>query len=201
MSKFYAIKNIKNPTIVRTWAECQRLTKGVSGVLYKSFKTEREAQEWIADGALKTYDVSKGVIFYVDGSFMNNRAGYGLVVVKDGRCIGQYADTIDCDTEGFSSRNVIGELYASILATNIARKFNIKEIGIAYDYIGIEHWAKDNWKANLTLTREYKRVMQRFFDDGFKVNFIKIKAHTGDEFNEMADSLAKRGAGGERVGG
>lgn len=200
MSKFYAIKNIEKPIIVRTWAECQKLTKGVSGVLYKSFKSENEALNWIKDGELKIHNVNKGVIFYVDGSYKDDRAGYGLVVVKDGRCIGEYADNISCNTEGFSSRNVIGELHASILATKIARRFNIKEIGIAYDYVGIEHWAKGDWKCNLSLTKQYKSTMQEFFKDGFKVNFIKIKAHTGDEFNEMADRLAKRGAGGERVG-
>lgn len=200
MSKYYAIKNIKEPKIVRSWEECQKLTKGVSGVLFKSFKTEQEALEWIKDGEIKTRNVDKGVVFYVDGSFKGNKAGYGLVVVKDGKCIGQYASQISCASEGFSSRNVIGELYASILATKIARKFNIKEISIAYDYIGIEHWAKGDWKRNLELTRNYHEIMQEFFKDGFKINFVKIKAHTGNEFNELADNLAKRGVGGERVG-
>lgn len=200
MSKYYAIKNIDKPKIVRSWEECQKLTKGVSGVLFKSFKTEQEALAWIGNGELKSYDVNKGIVFYVYGSFKDNKAGYGLVVVKDGKCIGQYASQISYESEGFSSRNVIGELYASILATKIARKFNIKEISIAYDYIGIEHWAKGDWKRNLDLTKNYHNIMQKFLKDGFKVNFIKIKAHTGNEFNELADSLAKRGAGGERVG-
>ena len=43
VSKYYAIKNIDKPKIVRSWEECQKLTKGVSGVLFKSFKTEQEA--------------------------------------------------------------------------------------------------------------------------------------------------------------
>lgn len=200
MAKYYAIKNIKEPKVVNTWAECQKLTKGVSGVLYKSFKSKEEALEWIKDGELKVHNVNKGVVCYVDGSFKNGKAGFGLVVVKDGRVIGQYADGIKASAEGFSSRNVIGELYASMLATKLARKFNIKEIGIAYDYVGIEHWAKGDWKRNLDLTRDYYDTMQKFFKDGFKVNFIKIKGHSGDRFNDLADELAKRGAGGERIG-
>lgn len=50
--KYYAIKvgkNVENK-IVRTWSECEALVKGYPSV-YKSFKTEEEAKEYI--GAIK----------------------------------------------------------------------------------------------------------------------------------------------------
>ena len=50
--KFYAVKNGKGgfSGIVNTWAECERYTKGVSGVKYKSFGNQSEAQEFLKPG-------------------------------------------------------------------------------------------------------------------------------------------------------
>ncbi len=46
--KFYAIrKGRTNNIIVRTWKECERLVKGYSGAIYKSFKTRKEAESFI----------------------------------------------------------------------------------------------------------------------------------------------------------
>ncbi|HPP31617.1 MAG TPA: RNase H, partial [Soehngenia sp.] len=42
--------------------------------------------------------------------------------------------------------------------------------------------------------KEGTKAYKKFFDevkDKIEVRFIKVKAHTGDEFNEEADKLAK----------
>lgn len=61
---------------------------------------------------------------------------------------------------------------------------------LCYDYAGIEHWAKGEWKCNKKGTIDYKA----FYDsvkDRLAVTFVKIEAHTGVEGNERADTLAK----------
>ena len=45
--KFYAIKNTKQ--IVTSWDECKAIVDGLSGAIYKSFKTESEAAAYLLD--------------------------------------------------------------------------------------------------------------------------------------------------------
>lgn len=70
----------------------------------------------------------------------------------------------------------------------------IPECSLYYDYMGIEMWATKRWKRNNALTQHYAA----FYDsikDRVRVHFHKVAAHTGDTYNEMADVLAKQGAG------
>ena len=61
--KFYAIKNTKQ--IVTTWDECENIVKGMSGAVYKSFKTEAEAQDFLVDTPVKTAPKTIEVVDYV----------------------------------------------------------------------------------------------------------------------------------------
>ena len=54
--------------------------------------------------------------------------------------------------------------------------------------------ATKRWKRNNALTQQYAA----FYDsikNRVRVHFHKVAAHTGDTYNEMADVLAKKGAG------
>ena len=60
--------------------------------------------------------------------------------------------------------------------------------------MGIEKWATGEWKANKCGTKMYKA----YFDsikDRLSVVFYKVKAHSGNEYNEEADRLAKNALG------
>ena len=55
-------------------------------------------------------------------------------------------------------------------------------------------WATKGWNRNIELTLDYSA----FYDSiktRVRVYFHKVAAHTGDTYNEMADALAKQGAG------
>ena len=65
-----------------------------------------------------------------------------------------------------------------------------KEIKVFYDYEGIRKWAVKEWKANARISQDYVK----FFDEHakkIKVTFEHVKAHTGIQYNEMVDQLAK----------
>ena len=64
--KFYAIKTPEESKIVMTWAECEKLTHGVKGVLFKSFASRAEAEAWISG---MEAPVPTGLRVFVDGSF------------------------------------------------------------------------------------------------------------------------------------
>ena len=66
----------------------------------------------------------------------------------------------------------------------------IKEITLFYDYQGIEAWAVGDWKANLPYTQDYVKFYNKV-KTAVNVNFVKVKAHTGIELNEVVDKLAK----------
>ena len=87
-------------------------------------------------------------------------------------------------------RNVAGEIEAAKYVMQYAFDQGIKQIKIYYDYIGIEMWAKKNWKANLDYTKAYVEFYEKIAKC-VDVTFCKVKAHTGDQYNEEADRLAK----------
>ena len=51
-----------------------------------------------------------------------------------------------------------------------------------------------NWKTNNELTSSYSREFSSL-KKNIDVKFIKVESHTGVKYNELADKLAKKGAG------
>ena len=91
-------------------------------------------------------------------------------------------------------RNVAGEIKASELAMQYALDNGYTSLSIYHDYQGIASWCLGEWKTNKAGTIAYKQ----FYDDikdKLKVHFIKVKGHSGDEYNEIADRLAKKALG------
>lgn len=195
MSKFYyAVKEGRNPGIYETWNECQKQVIGFKGAKYKKFSSQSEAEVFINDketiqgpeDSIKDDEM----IAYVDGSYdIKNKAySYGLVAVtNEGR---EFFNGKDNDEELVSMRNVSGEIMGAMVAMDLALKRNKKVLYIYYDYAGIEHWAKGDWKTNKEGTKDYKNYYDSI-KSKLKVIFIKVQAHSGVELNEEADRLAK----------
>ena len=59
MANYYAVKEGHNVGIFSTWDECETNTKGYSGAIYKKFKSNKEALEFIKKevevDVIKTY--------------------------------------------------------------------------------------------------------------------------------------------------
>lgn len=91
-------------------------------------------------------------------------------------------------------RNVAGEIAGALFAMKYAYKFDIPSIEIFYDYEGIEKWAVGKWKTNLDKTREYAMLYKQLAAK-VKVKFTKVRGHSGDFYNDMADRLAKNELG------
>jgi len=67
------------------------------------------------------------------------------------------------------------------------------QLTIYYDYQGIQAWAEGDWRANKPISKYYAAQFQ-LLQTKIAVHFKKVKAHTGDTYNELADQLAKQGA-------
>ena len=134
------------------------------------------------------------IAIYVDGSFKtineHQLIGSAYVVVNpDGSTVERkVAKEVEAGTH---SRNISGELNATYGAIAYALQNNLPEITIYHDYVGIAEWANLNWKANKPETKQYANYVNRVRNEkGLIINFIHVKGHSGDMFNEVADKLA-----------
>lgn len=211
---FYAVRIGNAPGVYNSWSECEQQVKGFKGAKFKKFKTYEEALSFVDEGAIhvKKEIVDKKIkedieikgeknteainiaedemLAYVDGSFSLEYMiySYGAVIItRDG--IETFKGKED-DPILVKMRNVSGELKGAMVAMDIAVEKNYRKLSLHYDYAGIEKWAIGEWKTNKEGTRAYKSYYDSI-KNKLDVKFVKVKAHTGVEYNELADKLAK----------
>lgn len=192
MSKFYAVRNGYNIGIFNTWEECEKQVKGYSGAEFKSFKNIDDAKKYIGSNEqLSLFDeVTNKAVAYCDGSYNveTTEFSYGLVIFYNGEEI-RKAEKFS-DEELSTMRNVAGEIMGSRAAMQYCIDNGIDELDLYFDYAGVEKWCTGEWKTNKEGTIEYKK----FYDsikDKLSVTFNKVKGHSGDTLNDLADKLAK----------
>lgn len=222
-TKYYAVKVGRSTGIFKTWDQCKASVNGYPGALYKSFKTKTEAYNYMGWNGeqmdifnMNTFDQndttpienekpvdndiplssSTKAVAYVDGSFnsVTKIFGYGVVLFHNGKEIKLYDRGNDPSLA--TMRNVAGEIYGAIAAMKYAINHNIKYLSIYYDYMGIAKWCTGEWNATKEGTIAYKK----FYNKAKKhvnIAFCKVKGHSGDKYNDMADALAKKACGVE----
>lgn len=207
-NNYYAVRIGKTPGIYKTWEDCKAQVIGYKGAIYKGFAEKQDAEDFLRGGlsATSTDAASDNdenpqvepsdseITAYVDGSFSSGKIfGCGCTILKDGEVIAEISKAYE-DEELATMRNVAGEIKASELAMQYALDNGYTSLSIYHDYQGIASWCLGEWKTNKAGTIAYKQ----FYDDikdKLKVHFIKVKGHSGDEYNEIADRLAKKALG------
>ena len=191
--KYYAVKKGRNPGIYTSWDSCLKEVKGFSGAVYKSFKSKEDALAFLNEEEKKIEVDAETVIAYVDGSFNlpEKTYGAGVVLIKDGE--EEYFKKAYTDSF-YTHRNVAGEVKASELAINLAIEKGYKKIIIYHDYQGIKSWADGDWKTNNDLTKSYKAFINEK-RKAIEIGFVKVKGHSNDKYNDLADRLAKDACG------
>lgn len=200
--KYYAVREGRKNGVFKSWAECSKQIHGYSGALYKSFKTEREANEYLeqtdivnsikhnSEESIIEELNSNEMVVYVDGSNLGDGSKFSwgaIIFSKEGKhCISGNSG----DKRFIQYRNISGELFATVHAINYAYKSRMKKVVIYHDYSGIRHWALGEWRTKNELSRYYKSYIDSM-KNKIEIEFIKVKGHTGDKFNEEADILAK----------
>lgn len=220
---YYAVRIGKTPGIYTNWEDCKAQVTGYKGAVFKGFEEKKDAEDFMKAGEASFYEAGtnertvagglekkevnkkKSIIgeedkfvseitAYVDGSFLKGKVfGCGCVIIKDGEVIAEISEAYE-DEELASMRNVAGEIKASELAMRYALDNGYKSISIYHDYQGISSWCLGEWKTNKAGTISYKE----FYDsikDRLMVYFVKVKGHSGDTYNDMADNLAKKAIG------
>lgn len=194
--KYYGVKyRDGSGEIFSDWNVCRLKLKGKKGVVYKGFLTEKEACDFISGSTTiqTTINISTRYAIYIDGSFKDDIYSYGFVLVdlKYDKAIAERSGK-GADKDAAALRNVSGEMKGAIEAIKYVISLGINEITVCYDYSGIEKWAKGEWKRNNEYTKKYYEYMKSK-EGRIKIHFYKVKGHSGNKWNELADILAKEG--------
>lgn len=193
--KFYAVKTGRKPGIYLSWDACKAQITGFSGAVYKGFETEDEARLFLSDSRIEKELSEDALVAYVDGSYnvATKEFSYGMVLLEAGKVIAKECKKSN-DASLAAMRNVAGEIKGAEAAMRYAKEHDRKELVIYHDYEGIAKWCLGEWKANKEGTKAYKA----FYDAvsrQIQITFVKVKGHSGDTYNEMADQLAKQALG------
>lgn len=198
MVKFYAVKKGKKTGIYNTWGDAEKQVKGYSGALYKSFSTKEDAENYlniesdIIKNTITDITSTNELEAYVDGSFdaVTNIYGTGVVIIKRGNVVDKIFKQGN-DDRFTSSYQIAGEVFGALEAMIWASNNHFSQLTIYYDYEGIEKWALGLWKANKPISKHYVESF-KILSKGLNVSFKKVKAHSGNTYNELADTLAKK---------
>ena len=222
--KYYAVKKGLTPGIYTSWADCQVQINGYSGAIYKGFATKEEAMDFMGGEAQVfgeseqmtlpflneeecsvtepiSKETGKGAnvadteaVAYVDGSYdvTTGSFSYGMVMFHDGK--EQHFSKKFENHNLASMRNVAGEIEGARAAMQYCLDKGIKSVKIYHDYIGIAAWCTGEWKAKQEGTMDYA-LFYRAASLHVDISFQKVKGHSGDMYNELADKLAKEALG------
>lgn len=204
--KYYAVKQgfdfNKNEQvkdlILESWEECTKYVKGAKGAKYKSFKNRQEALDFLNDN-MENVKKDSGEYprdcfhIYVDGSYSteSEKYAFAFVVIKD-EVIVHIENGSSLDNSKKQLRQIAGELEAASRAVAYAYGIGEKKVAIFYDYAGIYHHAAGTWERKDASSKEYFDFMNEFMKKKrMDIVFVKTDGHSGDIYNELADSFAK----------
>lgn len=217
-NKYYAVLKGRKTGIFTTWEDCKKSIDKYSGAEYKSFNSEDEANVYLnkknkvnienngENNSFSTFvendeknvknTTEKQLSIYVDGSYdkKTNKSSYGVVIIDSKKIISKFGGV--SPKNNFSGNNVVGEVFGVLMALDWCIKHKItNQINIFFDYIGLEKWLKDDWKTKSDIANFYKTNALTKIKKLKNVNFIKVKAHSNDEYNDLADFMAKKSLG------
>lgn len=126
---------------------------------------------------------------YSDGSYdkKTGKASYGFVIVDS-------LNQVIYEGKGFAKSNdlwnVSGEISGVLYGLVTAIELKLKVINVYVDYEGLIAWPSGKWKTKKSETIEYVEAIKELSKQ-IEINFVKVKGHSGNYFNEMVDKLAK----------
>ena len=133
-------------------------------------------------------------VAYVDGSYdkVSGDFSYGMVILYQGE-EQTFCERLH-DEELALMHNVAGEIKGAEAAMRYALTEGYSKLIIYHDYEGIAKWCNGAWKANKEGTKAYKAYYESVCDK-IAIEFVKVKGHSNDKYNDMADALAKKALG------
>lgn len=136
------------------------------------------------------------MVFYTDGSAHPNPGpgGFGVVIVDPrGEVIETYAKHCDNTTNNAEEmKAILYAAYRARLAGESAIIYSDSAYAINTFTNWMYSWERNNWTKSDGKVPENLDLVKAFFDlsKTMDINFIKVKGHKGNKYNELADKLA-----------
>lgn len=163
-----------------------------------NFKTKEEAKEWLSRrrGFAKAerrdilYHRKKNLpIVYTDGSFNSNQKKYGCAIIV--------LDT-DGSIQTYTKANTIksGSAHAEVEALFLCLKILVdvcrrQEFVLIHDYEELKRIAEGELRVRNVDHKLQKEIVTFIKDREISVHFVRVKAHSGNVGNTLADTCAK----------
>lgn len=201
--KYYAVKNGRTGDgIYDTWDQCRAQVHGVKNVIYKSFPSREQAEAFLQLAGTSSAEEDtpadphrEGVaVAYVDGSFSQEtmEIGSGAVLFWQGQELRFSEKHRDPDLA--QMHNVAGEILGSETVIRYCLDQGIPALEIHHDYEGVGKWAMGLWKANKPGTQAYAAFCGQA-QKKLRLTFVKVKGHSSNPWNDLADTLARQALG------
>ncbi|WP_073508186.1 ribonuclease H family protein [Streptobacillus notomytis] len=191
----YYIEEEKKSGIVKTWTECQSLTKG-KNARFKKFENEKEAKKWLEDGALytpkskSTSELHKDAIYFDSGTGRNT-----IVEVKVSDVYGDSLLPFIMPHEKINSygnyflnnnrTNNFGELTGLFIALKYALKYNVKKIcgdsKLIIDFWSLGRYKEENIDTDtINLIKKVVELRKEFENNGGKILYVSGDINPAD---------------------
>ena len=189
--KFYAVKNGKKKGVYKTLPECMAQVKDYDNAIWCKFTNKENATAFVNQKINEEHFENYA---YTDGSCNGERTrhGFGVILHTPSETYILQGRTNNTETPYISS--IIAELQAQKAVIKKARELGITSLTIYYDCKAIVDLVlKGNTTTNSKLNAYigYIKSILPFIN----INYVKVKAHSGIEGNEIADGLAKQAIG------
>ncbi len=209
---FYAAYVNKTPYVFNDWESCRSYVNGVPHAKFKKFQTKKEAEAFLENITRHSF-LSKSakhkemqhekehtellhkadsLTLYTDGSFKDGypKAGWAWAICQSrGLLIKKDSGTTPSPSKG---RNVDGEMHALLAGLRwLAKEKYTKNVLIIFDYAGLEHFAKGDWKAKAAASKLYVQAIQELEKKFLSLRFQKVSSHFNNQWNDFVDRLAK----------
>lgn len=128
-------------------------------------------------------------IAYVDASYSDNErfGAVGIVLLTSSEVI-QYSE-IPENLEDCALTSTNHELLAAAKAIKMAKERHIKNLIIKHDNSSIGELAKSHSVSKTSMEEWYKQLVMKHREK-MSITFKKVKGHSKEYFNELADRLA-----------
>lgn len=140
---------------------------------------------------------------YTDGSYDENRevkvTGASIVIIDDK--VTSIYRFMNEDGSLNQHRQYAGELLSALYVLEVLAKAfegatpDVDVIQVYHDYTGVADWMNGSWKKPKNdVSRCYKvrglEALSKLRYSGVPVEFVNVRAHTGNRYNELVDSVA-----------
>ena len=196
MATYYAVQRGRVPGVYKTWCDAKEQINKFKGAVFKGFDNKEEAEAFAFPIQKKSTDLSHykmPLTAYVDGSYIEELGkkwcGWGFILLRGDTPI---AEACGCGTKDISIRNIGGEIEAAEEAIKLAISLGADYIKICHDYEGVGRWGNNEWNTNRSDTERYREFVAEMRKKA-DIEFEKVAGHSGDKYNDIADSLAMQG--------